>query len=72
MKDVIISLRPGVKLEGRSLRDVVLSVASVQITDVLPTGRRLIAHITDDDLALLRQRLGDACRIRARIAGQLH
>ena len=72
MKDVVISLRPGVRLEGRTLRDIVLSAVSVHITDVFPTGRRLVAHITDEELTILRRKLGDACRIRARISGELH
>jgi hypothetical protein len=71
MNDIVISLRRNADLDGRTLAEAVLSVAEIEITDVLSTGRRLVANVSDRDLARLRNVLGSCCLFYERAAGRV-
>jgi hypothetical protein len=71
MTDVVISLRSGADLRGRSLRDVVLQVAEVEVKDVLGSGERMVIRATPSAVGLLRSELRHLCHIFARGKGRV-
>jgi hypothetical protein len=77
MNEIVISLKRGVALneltanDEQSLRDLVKSIATVRVSDVLPTGRRVIVTASEPALNRLKSQLEDYCHFVPRTRGHV-
>jgi len=79
MREIVISFRRGKSLDtlasmgvpGDTLEKVVNGIATVNVTEVLPPGRVLIARVSDSAFDKLEARIGSACHLVDRKAGHV-